>query len=403
MKNLAARYVNDTNLTESKQNSDTQGVMETLQVLKESYQEKNPERANEYLKKIFVDDESVYVLGTATEELCPGLEEVEDLLSSDWQYWGDVSFDLDHAIIHVDRNTATFSLPGKVKYSFEHTPSRYDSYVEFMNDTVNNEGMNDDEKLSFINWAMALTYHQYKEDKRDYYCPMRLSGIMLKDKNTWKIASCHFSMPQGVFADQRLEADQMFVDDFNKDIEMFKGFGQHGLDHEAKSTLERLSNGIADNKIEYRSLFSNHEKVHLISTETQWYVGQEAIQDYLENLSNVTIDFKHDTAIMNTYDNKLVLTGVGLAKRTASKENIFKETLESIKGIHQADLTSEDKLFHIHRQVAYALKEVSHGESYSYPIRYSLVLDKKDDYLIDSLHLSYAYNWIFEGKLDSML
>lgn len=403
MKKLATRYNNNINLMVKKQDDEAIEVMKTLEILKDGYQKKDPTLANEYLKKLFLDDDSIYVLGTATEELCPGLEEVKDLLSSDWQYWGDVTYDLEQAIIQINGKTATFALPGNVKYTFEHTPSRYDNYVDFMNDAVNNESMNDEEKISFVNWAMALTYHQYNEDKRNYFCPLRLSGIMLKENDTWKIASCHFSMPQGVFPDQRLEADNEFIDDYNKDISMFKDFGNHGLNNQVKQTLEKLSNGISENKLDYMSVFSNHDDVHLISTETQWYVGKDSIQEYLESLSNMSIKFNYDTAIMNSFDNKFVLTGIGLVKRTATKETILKETVESIKNIHQSDLKSIDKLFHIHRQAAYAMKEISHGESYSYPIRFSVVLDQQEEaYLIDSLHLSYANNWIFEGKLDSV-
>jgi len=70
--------------------------------------------------------------------------------------------------------------------------------------------------------------------------------------------------------------------------------------------------------------------------------------------------------------------------------------------LFQADVSSKDKLFAIHRSVSYALKESAAGENYTCPIRLTAVVkNPMGRPVFQNIHFSFPCYWIFEGKLDS--
>lgn len=66
------------------------------------------------------------------------------------------------------------------------------------------------------------------------------------------------------------------------------------------------------------------------------------------------------------------------------------------------ELTSEEKLFALHRSIAYALKESSIGEDYTYPIRLTaVILNDKGKPVFQHIHFSFPCCWKLEGKINS--
>lgn len=408
MKKLGSYYNNETLLKKQENLSkEALEVKAVLELLDEGYRNKDPKTGQAYLEKLFMDDDSIYVLGTATEELCPGKVEVLDLLESDWEYWGDASFILDQAIITVEDDLAWFAMPGSVKYSFEHTQKRYDSYVEFVKEKANDKSISPEKRIALINWAFALTYHQRPDENRDYYCPVRLSGVMKLIDGQWKIADGHFSMPKGAYPDQRLEGHPEYTDEMKTDYKMFADFQTEKVDEKTVSFVSDFTsdcfNGSVVSSELYKKYFADHESTHVISADSEWHVGQNAILDFLKLSQESDVKLDVDHALIKYQGNKTWLTGLGTMVQNISNETLAERTLTVVNDICDGKKTSQEKLFELHRQTAYALKESIDGDVYTCPIRYSLMITQVDGkQYIEQAHFSYPYYWIFEGKLDTV-
>lgn len=409
MRKYGINYTNKTRINLAGENitADMIAIKAVLEKLKKGYQKRDTKRVDEYINSLFINDESLYILGTSSDELCTGVDGVKELLESDWEYWGDVAFQLDDAIINVDGDTAWFATPGTVKYSFEHNQKSYDRYVDFAIKKANDKSMTAEQRIALINWVMALTYHQQELHKRDYFCSMRLTGVMIKENDQWKITQSHFSMAKGVFADQRFESSQEFVDDYKSETEAFLKYKTSELNHDVEALLKDFtSNCIGQKNVNMSHVdqyFTLENLPYIISPDTEWYVGRDSILDFLKESSCSELTLDINSAITQRHGDKIWITGIGTVKQIITTEELANRAVEALNDIYNSDKTSQDKLYSLHRQVAYALKESSFGDAFTCPVRYSVMITHKVDQLkIEQIHFSYPYYWIFEGKLDTL-
>lgn len=408
MRKYGVHYTNETRINIDSKNvtGDMIAIKAVLEKLEEGYKKRDTKQVDEYIKSLFINDESLYILGTSSDELCTGVDGVRELLESDWEYWGDVSFQLDNVIINGDEDTAWFATPGTVKYSFEHNKKRYDGYVEFAMKKANDESMTAEQRIAIVNWVMALTYHQQDSHKRDYFCPMRLTGVMIKENNQWKITHSHFSMAKGVFADQRFELSQEFVDDFKSEKQAFLKYKTNELDYDIEMLLKDFASDCIGQKnvsiSHVDKYFSLDNVPYIVSPDTEWYVGREPILDFLKEASTSELVLDTDSAIAQRHGNQVWVTGIGTVKQIITSEEVANRAIEALNDINVSDKTSQEKLFGFHRQVAYVLKESSFGDEFTCPIRYSVMITYKlDKPKIEQIHFSYPNYWIMEGKLDT--
>lgn len=409
MRKYGKTYTNKTTLGVSNYLKDTEQeqIKAVLTKLGEGYKKRDPKLAETYMKELFINDDSLFMLGTSSDELCPGLDEVKDLLESDWEYWGDVEFQLDKVLIDVSEDVAWFATPGTVKYTFEHSQSRYDSYVDFVRTKANDETMSASKRIALVNWALALTYHQQTLDVRDYYCAMRMTGVMVKKAGQWKIAQSQFSMAKGVFPDERFESSQEFIDEYTSERDALLEYKKETLDPGVETFITNFaSDCIGKNDVkmdQVNQYFSSENKPYIISPDTEWYVGKEKILEFLHECEASEMILDTESAITRTSGNKTWVTGIGQVKQTLTTEEIATLAVEALNDICDSEKTSQEKLYSAHKQVAYALKECSIGESYTCPVRYSVMITQNaNGYIFEHMHLSYPFYWIFEGKLDTV-
>lgn len=156
------------NLVE-KSNKEVLDIMEVLHKLKDGYRKRDIEKVEDFVEELFIRGDETCILGTGTGELFLGIEQVKELLKSDWQYWGDVNIDLENIYIDKKDDVAWFATTGTLKNTFEDTNERYDNYVNFIKNKANDSELSPKQKITFINWVLALTYHQRTEKKENIY------------------------------------------------------------------------------------------------------------------------------------------------------------------------------------------------------------------------------------------
>lgn len=382
-------------------------IKEVLKKFQVGYIERNLDNLDAFMDELFIKGENGVILGTGTGELFLGYEQAKILVGDDWKYWGDAIIDCENAQIDFEDEVAWFVAEGSVKYTFEDTPERYDSYINFIKKKSEDPELTPKQKLAFINWALALTYHQRPEKKREYLLPMRLTGVLLKDKDMWKFTHLHFSLPRGNFPDERFENSNDHLVSYNNQNEIAEKY----LNNQLTEDLETLLKGMQIDLIGQKDLskervteyFVKGSNPYIIAPENNRYKGIDQIKGFFDTTkeSKLLLDLEH--SIVSKADDVIWVTICGKLNQTITEEELSSRVLNDLGSLFETDLSSKEKIFSAHRSIAFALKESSTGASYTCPIRLTAVILKQNNKLVfQNIHFSYPSYWIFEGKIDSI-
>ncbi|WP_461614750.1 nuclear transport factor 2 family protein [Clostridium sp. Marseille-QA1073] len=383
------------------------GIREALRKFQVGYTERDIEKVDAFMDELFIIEEETCALGTSTEELFLGSEEVKTLIRDDWEYWGDFNMDWERAHISVEDEVAWFATTASVKYIFEDTLERHDSYVNFIKNKAEETELTFKEKIAFINWVLALTYHQRPDEKREYLWPVCLSGTLLKRESKWKFAHLQFSIPKSNFPDQRFEGSKEYVESYNKLNAMAYKYKNNQVNMEIKSLLKSLETEFVGQENISKELlskcFTTYSIAYVMGPDNQWYYGVDQIKEFFEkcSASSLSIDLEH--AIAAKSGEMAWVTVSGTLKQELTSDELAEGALVELDNLFKSNLTSKEKLFAAHRSVSYALKESAIGTNYTCSIRLTaLVSNCGDKPVFNYIHFSFPFYWIFEGKIDSI-
>lgn len=379
-------------------------INELLKKFQAGYTERNLEKADEFVEELFVNSEDTYILGTATGEFCMGIEGVRSLIKGDWEYWGDVKIDLDNADISVEGDVAWFALKGSVRYSFEDTPDRYDRYVDSMMERAEDTSLSPKQRITYINWLLALTYHQREGKHREYLWPMYLSGVLLKNGETWRIAHLKFSLPSSNYPDERFESSVEYQDSYNNQKTALVDYRKNKIKDDLKDFLRDFGDECFKkgeiSKDTLNKFFRDNTNPLIIGPENISYRGMDGVAEFLNNPKDLTLSLDVDNAIASSSNDITWVTVTGILKQEITEKEAAETALEELKKLAKSQISSQEKLFYAHRSIAYALKESSIGKSYTCPIRLAAVIENKGgEFAFRQMHFSYPFYWILEGKL----
>lgn len=414
MKNFGLQHLNKVSkISEEKENilqepnNDISKIREVLCKLQDGYTKRDLNNVDNFVEDLFIMNEDTCILGTGTGELFLGIEQVKDLFKNDWEYWGDVNIDLENIHIDNENGVAWFATTGTVKYTFEDTEERYDNYVNFVKNKAQEAGLTAKEKITFINWVLALTYHQRPDKKREYLWPVRLSGVLLKDNGKWKFTQLKFSMPKSNFPDERFENSKEHLENYNNQNALAERYlnNKNQLDIEIKSLLKNLEtelfgvNNISKELIAKH--FANDSVPYIIEPDNNWSVGIDQIKEHFAKNSGATLALDYEHGIASKQSEITWVTVCGLLKGSLSEDEVFTQVLGDLDNLFDANISSKEKLFAIHRSVSCSLKEIATGENYTCPIRLTAVIkNEMGRPVFQNIHFSYPFYWIFEGKLN---
>jgi len=340
-------------------------IIDVLEKFQLGYDERNLDNVDMLMAEVFSERQDLLTLGTSTGEVCIGREEVKRLIHDDWKGWGDFKIDIESAKIFSDENAAWFYADCTVKYTFEDADDKeFKRYGDYIREIIDKEDATSKQKLSFLNWALGLHFHQRRSGKREHLWPSELSGMVVKENDSWKIATLHFALAKPNFPDERLEDPfedyQVYADKKRNKIISHKG---NKADDKLQCLLKELESELAnDNKL--GGLHFDSEQVLVFD-----------IGKYAWVMAFATI------------------------KKRMLEDEVFDYSVQEISDSLDSDLSPEDMLFSAKRSIAYALKEVASGTDFTWLIRLTAVVEKVENgYQFRQRHFSYPFEWIFEGK-----
>lgn len=331
-------------------------LREILLRLAEGYAKRDLDNIDDYAA-LFRDD--AIVMGTCTGELLFGKSGARELIQSDWEHWGDLVIDCGGARILEQRDTAWISASATVKFVFEHSAERYERYVSYINDVARDETMTPGARLAFINWMLALNFHQRDGGAREYRCPVAISIAAAREGDMWRVALIHFSMKQPDFPDERFEASAEFAANYYEQLALLENRGDAALPEELVFAPD----------------------AEIITPDNE--------------IVNEISGINFERAAAHQFGDSIIAVAVGVSKTYINEATQLKNALDALDAILGADSPAPEKLFNAHKRCAYAIKEIAVGESFSHPVRATLMITRGE---VRRMHVSYPFYWIAEGK-----
>lgn len=379
-------------------------IRETLTKFKNGYLNRDIKKIDGFMEEIFANSSNLSVLGTGNEELVYGYKEIRELIKFDWLDWGDVKIDLEHLKINSADNIAWFYASGDVKQSFKDSKERNESYIDLIKDKLK-EGEEQKKVLAEINWILALTYHNRGFNKREYNWPLGLSGVLIKNKSKWQIVHLHFSIPKASFPDERFEAGRQHIENYNILRKKLTKQIENQATDEIKEFFQKAQNKLFNQENMdldiVRQFFDCKKTPSIIGVENEYYCDFEEIILFFNNnfSKKIKIDLDNIVSYKREDINWFITSGEIICK--FREEDLLELTTNEIEKVINSDYNDDEKIFKIKRSIAYVLREIQMGETYSYPIRITGILNRENNKIVfNSLHFSFPFYYILEGKLD---
>ena len=381
-------------------------IRDILRKFQQGYSERKLENVVSFTEELFLNSDDISVLGTSTGEIFLGFDEVKQLIEEDWEDWGDLNIDCENAFISIDGNVAWFSTNGTVKYSFEHTPERYDRYVDYIKTTAEDNELTPKQRITFINWVLTLNYHQRDEQVREYFWPMGLSGVLVKEGSGWKIVHLQFSIAKSNFPDERFENSKEYMNSYDEQRSIIRKYKNNKVTEDILEFLKsfeddfREKEDISDKLI--RKYFKKNDKAYVIGPENRWYEGVGHIREFFINsdINNLSMDLENTIAAKS--GKATWITVMGTLKQNFTEDELINRSLQELDNLFKSNLSSQEKLFAAQRSIAYVLKECATGVNYTCPIRMTaVILSDENGLKFNCIHFSFPFYWIFEGKIDT--
>lgn len=171
-------------------------IIETFKKFQEGYKKRDANDIEKFME-LFSSDSDVQMIGIgATEpgeyEWFTGIEEIKEIIISDWNYWGEVHFDIENIRISEKNNIAWFSLCASLE-QLETKEETWKFYVNQMKEFLEDEIKKAPDKI-FEAAHFGVRRVRERNLGAGYQWEMVITGVLVKEE-IWKFHTLHWSMP----------------------------------------------------------------------------------------------------------------------------------------------------------------------------------------------------------------
>lgn len=179
------------------QNIDITEVLRTLQQFQAGYTARDLSQLDAFMD-LFVPGEDAELIGIGASvrganEWFQGVEQIREIIESDWRYWGDVHIDVPGAKVTVLGDAAWLSTTGDLVQT-----QTFDEalvfYVQQMRDLLDDEVMDLDGRLvEATHFGVRRLRERHKG--LGHAWPFVFTAILIKSDGVWRFHTIHWSMP----------------------------------------------------------------------------------------------------------------------------------------------------------------------------------------------------------------
>lgn len=388
-------------------------IKQKIEAFEAGYVSRDVDKLDEFMDEMFTKNGGCFVLGIGDEEVCLGINEVREMVKGDWEYWGQLGLDKESLLVTTDGTSAYFTLNGTSIYSFQDSEERYERYLKsiasYFGENSDYRNMSYRARLAQINWQLCTLLSTRKEGLREYLWPLKLSGFMCKEGNTWRLKSMQFGfLRAGRHPDVRFDTALSLENDHAESRDRMcafklsnKEFNNPDVDKfiqdlQANYLKNDNLNGLVDDGI-------LNDSTTISSTYGKTYAGVEEAMAFAElckkSWDGITVDYNRLLSL-NLNDGAYFIT-TGYLNRHVTQNQAIIEEVANLKKTLKEDMPSKDKLFRIRKDISRTIMEAFKGEDYICPVRLEgLIVKNGDGYSIARLNFTMPSYWIMEGMYD---
>ena len=181
-------------------------VRALLQKFQDGYASRDLAKLDAFMD-LFIAGDELEVIGTGAVkppkgEWCQGREAVRRLVASDWQFWGNVSFDVGGANIFVKGDVGWLATTGTVTDTIP-VEQRYNDYLKYVGGVLVDEERDEQAKTLEI-VALGNDIMKALSLSETVVCPFRFTAVAVKEQGTWRFHQMQFSFATTRVPDVRL-------------------------------------------------------------------------------------------------------------------------------------------------------------------------------------------------------
>ncbi|MFC1878458.1 nuclear transport factor 2 family protein [Chloroflexota bacterium] len=156
--------------------------------------------------ELFIAGDELEVIGTnalepGSGEWCLGRQAVRALIAADWQYWGDVVFDVKGANIFVKGDAGWLATTGTVTDTIP-VDDRYHGYLGYVRELLKDEEKSDKSKtLDIVQLGADIVLGLPLDDT--FVWPFRFTAVVVKEAGGWRFHQMQFSFATTRAPDER--------------------------------------------------------------------------------------------------------------------------------------------------------------------------------------------------------
>jgi hypothetical protein len=172
-------------------------VRNILQQFQDGYMKRDLDQLDSFMG-LFAQNQDVELIGIGAAERggyewFEGLDKIKEIIQSDWEYWGEVSIDVQGAKISVNGDIAWLSTTGKLEQTAA-SGTALSFYLEQMKHILGDNDRNVDEKLiEATHFGMRRLRERLKGLGHQW--PFVISAVLLRVEDQWGFQTIHWSMP----------------------------------------------------------------------------------------------------------------------------------------------------------------------------------------------------------------
>ncbi len=172
-----------------------EAVKDLLKKFQEGYARRDLSGLDEFME-LFIPGDELEIVGTnavemGKEEWCLGRTAVRELVAGDWEYWGDVVYDLENAHISIKGDAAWIATTGTVTDRIP-LEQRYNGFLEYTRAVLDKEETNAQAKvLDILQLGNNILAGLPLSDL--YVWPFRFTAVAVRENGRWMFHQLHFS------------------------------------------------------------------------------------------------------------------------------------------------------------------------------------------------------------------
>jgi hypothetical protein len=333
-----------------------------------------------------------------------GPAEVRELIESDWKWWGNVTYDVDNALVNVEGSTAWVYIPATLA-SIWTRENMLTFMVKDLQAVVEDDQKSVRGKLLESLWQCCDDLDELEKGDPAIW-RLRLTAVLVRNGDRWQFTAMHFSHPFCRFPYERICSETGAEESLEK-LNSRMNNAARLADAEAatgvRAALEKLQEAYTRRDPEFApgfvdEVFVNDASAFIVGTgDDEIFSGRDQAVELFDSdwryWGNVKLNL--DDALISSRGETAWFAVAGTVTSHIVAENLYSGHLDSVKQVLEEEaLSPRQKIVEVARGISNTLKEGNRGDDYVWPFRLDGVLTRQDNgWRFRQLHFSLPTTW----------